>query len=257
MDLAAIALAAAVSTPAFATEYGRDDQDNSTASIDVTAKFIPSDGDEDIDIPAPGEDPDDENNSLVIPVNPDNPSEDEETNTDPSELKILYASSWRFGDVKKTDSSWNALAQPVRDADEIFGEVVPFVTTSDLRGPSEQSGWTLQVKQDAAFTDSFNHELRGATLTVSNLSYGNSSIAPSAVKGEIMLNDGLQPVANAPAEKGTGQWSLAFGQLDNTDNPDVNTTATGITLYIPSSTSKNTAKYSTTITWVLSADPSI
>ncbi|EGO6085916.1 hypothetical protein HA909_002717, partial [Enterococcus faecalis] len=57
-------------------------------------------------------------------------------------------------------------------------------------------------------------------------------------------------------------WSLALGQLDGEvkqgeeDNEETFKTTSGVTLSVPSTTSKNTSTYSTTVTWELVADPS-
>ncbi|HGW2901599.1 TPA: WxL domain-containing protein, partial [Enterococcus faecalis] len=182
-----------------------------------------------------------------------------------AELMISYASNLNFGAHKsKTATSFNALADKVyADAEHTTTkEVTPFVATKDSRG-TDRKGWSLQAKLDDAFKDGSGAVLEGAELSLSQLRYANVEGAPTVSAAEKLVVDqeGVE-VSNAGKEQGIGAWSLALGQLDGDvkqgeeDNEETFKTTSGVTLSVPSTTSKNTSTYSTTVTWELIADPS-
>ncbi|HBI1784205.1 TPA: WxL domain-containing protein [Enterococcus faecalis] len=216
---------------------------------------------------------DDETGTIVDPDNPDGGDEDgnggvdpvDPTNPNGAELMISYASNLNFGAHKsKTATSFNALADKVyADAEHTTTkEVTPFVATKDSRG-TDRKGWSLQAKLDDAFKDGSGAVLEGAELSLSQLRYANVEGAPTVSAAEKLVVDqeGVE-VSNAGKEQGIGAWSLALGQLDGEvkqgeeDNEETFKTTSGVTLSVPSTTSKNTSTYSTTVTWELVADPS-
>ncbi len=202
-------------------------------------------------------------------VDPDNPDEGIEpvdpANPNGAELMISYASNLNFGVQSKQATSWNALADKVY-ADETHTttrEVTPFVATKDSRG-SSRKGWTLTAKQDTAFKDETKEILKGAEISFTKLSYASLEGAPKAsTVDKIVLSQDAQDIAKATASQGVGAWSLALGALDGEveqgteDKKVTNKTTSGVTLSVPSTTSKNTGSYSTTVTWELAADPTV
>ncbi len=208
---------------------------------------------------------DEDTGTIVDPDNPDGGDEDgnggvdpvDPTNPNGAELMISYASNLNFGVQSKQATSWNALADKAY-ADETHTttrEVTPFVATKDSRGSSRQ-GWSLTAKQDGAFTDKEGAELKGAEITLSGLRYANATGAPEAVTESITLDTEAKNISTANEEQGVGAWSLALGQLGE-DEGDQGKTTNGVTLSVPSTSAKNTGTYSTTITWELSADPTM
>lgn len=222
---------------------------------------------------------DDETGTIVDPDNPDGGDEDgnggvdpvDPTNPNGAELMISYASNLNFGAHKsKTATSFNALADKVyADAEHsTTKEVTPFVATKDSRG-TDRKGWSLQAKLDDAFKDGSGAVLEGAELSLSQLRYANVEGAPTVSADEKLVIDqeGVE-VSNAGKEQGIGAWSLALGGLDGevtqitgkdeagNDIEKTFKTTSGVTLSVPSTTSKNTSTYSTTVTWELVAEPS-
>lgn len=179
----------------------------------------------------------------VIPTNPINPNG--------AELMITYASNLNFGEQEKSQTSWNALADTVKDSEEgEEREITPFVSTKDSRG-SERNGWTLTAKQDGDFKNG-KDVLKGAELHFSNLFYAAQEGAPTATAEEIVLGSEAQEISSATAESGIGQWSVGLGKLQGEKGSQ---TTNGVTLTVPKTSAKSTATYSTTVTWELVVDP--
>lgn len=188
-----------------------------------------------------------------VPVDPVNP-----INPEGAELMITYVSDFNFGTQKKSESTWHALADKIySDSSKTdTREVVPFVSTKDSRG-TDRKGWVLTVKQDGAFLDGENNELKGAEIELSGLRYEtttNKQGKPNILSPTITLTKEAQDVAKADSNTGIDQWSLALGSLQGKQGEQ---TTNGVTLNVPKSTAKNTATYTTSITWELAADPTI
>lgn len=253
---------ASATTTVLAQDYNTDEDGTySSAVTNATVTFLE----------------DDETGTIVDPDDPDGGDEDGggidpvDPNEDGAELMISYASNLNFGTQSKQGTSWNALADKVyktdaegnhvvdEDGEKELKEVTPFVATKDSRG-SSRKGWSLTVKQDAAFKDG-EDELKGAEINLSGLRYAVEDGAPGSVAEKITLNDQPQEVSKAGVDKGIGAWSLALGKLDGEveqgegENKVTNRTTSGVTLNVPSTSAKNTGTYSTTVTWELTADP--
>ncbi|MDB1688381.1 WxL domain-containing protein [Enterococcus casseliflavus] len=190
-----------------------------------------------------------EDNEPVNPPNPDDPDTPVDP-TDPvnpngAELMISYASKLDFGTQSKSGTSWNALGDEMSDGTL----VTPFVATKDSRGV-DRKGWTLTAKLDDDFKDAAGNVLNGAELSFSNLHYTSENGAPTVHAGEIVLSKDAQEISSADATTGIGQWSVALGELDATAG-----TTNGVLLTVPNTTIKNTATYSTSVTYELTADP--
>ena len=162
----------------------------------------------------------------------------------------------------KTGTSFNALADKVW-ADETqteTREVTPFVATKDSRGVSRE-GWVLTARQENEFVGENKQPLKGAELSLSNLSYANLVGAPTATANKIVLGQEAKEVAKAGMNQGIGAWSLAMGQLDSSveqgEDKVMSKTTSGITLSLPANTVIDTQTYSTTVTWELATDPTL
>lgn len=202
-----------------------------------------------------------EDNTPTKPVNPENPDEtvdpnDKDVNPNGAELMITYASDLHFGKQSKSETSWNALADKIKDPANAgqTKDIVPFVSVKDSRG-TERNGWTLTVQQDGDFKKG-DDVLTGAALKFSGLNYASGPLLPTAVTGDLTLSDSAQKIASADKTTGAGNTSLALGQLqselDTVSKQNVNKTP-GVNLSIPNGTIINTGTYQTTITYELTA----
>ncbi|AUJ87415.1 hypothetical protein CXM95_18430 (plasmid) [Enterococcus sp. CR-Ec1] len=189
---------------------------------------------------------DDDPVGPVDPTDPEKPVDPEgPINPNGSELMITYVSKLNFGMQEKASTTFSALGDKMSDGSYI----VPIVSVKDSRG-SDRAGWTLTAKVDGDFTDSTGHVLQGAEVTYSNLHSGNGqSNAPYVIGTAITLNKSEQAIAGADSTNGVNINSIGLGELQN-DN-----TTNGVTLTVPKSSVKNTAQYTTTITYNLTADP--
>ncbi|EKB7620696.1 WxL domain-containing protein, partial [Enterococcus faecalis] len=208
-----------------------------------------------------------EDNETGTIVDPDNPGEGvdpvDPSNPHGAELMISYASNLNFGQQAKTSSSFHALADQVWDDKEAgkTKEVTPFVATKDSRGTSRK-GWILTVAQDDAFRDKDSEELKGAEISLSKLAYPVLEGAPQLSSDKIVLTKEAKEVAKAETNQGSGSWTLALGNLEETEQgnekeQEVNKITRGVTLSVPTTTSKNTGNYMTTVTWELVTDPTV
>lgn len=212
-------------TPAFAAEYPDSEHANTTAEIAFEK-------DDSTELPVDPDDPD-------KPIDPDEPG-----NGNGSELMISYASNLQFGQQKKSDSTFYAQGDKMKDG----SFKTPFVSTKDSRG-TERKGWSLTAALSKGFTDAENNELKGAELSLSNLYYADVEGAPTANTGNVVLGTEAQEVASADSKTGIGSWSVGLGKLDAEKN-----TTNGVKLSIPQTTAKNTATYTAEVTWELTAD---
>ncbi|WP_242278973.1 WxL domain-containing protein, partial [Bacillus cereus group sp. BfR-BA-01313] len=132
---------------AFAEEVG-------SYNSKVNIEFAPSnEPNKPVDPENPGGDPTGPNGPVV-----DDPNQ--EGTQGP--LSIDFASTLKFGNQKITSQDATYYAEPQKFED---GSDRPnYVQVTDNRGT--ESGWTLQVKQNAQLTSENKHELDGATITV-------------------------------------------------------------------------------------------
>lgn len=184
----------------------------------------------------------------ISPVDPINPAK--------GEFVLTYASNLRFGTQKKTDASWQALSDKIQDGEEEV-PFAPFVSVKDTRGAARK-GWVLTAKQDAPFISSSvgKAELKGAELILSNFVVADSDKAPTPVKFPITLSSEAQDVLSANEATGTGNWSVGLGKLKAGETEGKMVT-TGVNLTVPWTSAKDSAAYSTTVTWELIADPTV
>lgn len=201
-----------------------------------------------------------EDNSATNPLDPINPDEENPvTPLDPDDhepgtngpLSIDYVSNLRFGLNKasgKNEVYWAQLDQ-VKDSNGTDLEVPNFVQVTDKRGVWQ--GWHLTVTQEEQFYNATAKESLTAaqmTLTSGVPNSKDGGEAPT-VKNVIVLDPGLpQDVANAEESKGSGTWSVRFGQ-------DEEEAKHSISLAVPATTTKAKGEYSTTLTWKLTDSP--
>ncbi|EKB7620714.1 WxL domain-containing protein, partial [Enterococcus faecalis] len=126
-----------------------------------------------------------------------------------------------------------------------------------------RKGWTLTARQESNFVGENKQILKGAELSLSNLSYANLVGSPVVVTNKIVLGKDEKDIAKAGMTQGVGAWSLAMGRLDGEveqgegEDKVTNKTTSGITLSIPANTTIDTQTYFATITWELTTDPTL
>lgn len=255
-NIIALTLLASISSLSFGGTVLAASNNEDSIDSNSTINFIKSLEEEDIDIPGIT-DPE-----TVDPENPGNPNPN--PNPEGNLLRINYVSDFDFGTWGSTSTAITAFAkaQPIYLVGGDIQEVAPFISTIDNRGSERGNGWTLSANA-SDLTDENDNVLRGAQIILSNSSYDNSELAPSATTGELNITAGQQVIASTTAETGSGQWSMAMGslkefstQLPSSPDPSVLEDVTynvtdGVRIEIPRNTVTNTTEYSGTITWEL------
>lgn len=205
-------------------------------SVNTTGKVIFTQGNEPVN-PVDPEEPE----NPVDPVNPVDPTE--------GPLSVDYASSFNFGEQKVTGTSkvYHADLDKFKDNDGNIVERTNFVQVSDNRGTA--GGWQLSVTQGKQFTGANAEELKGAELSLNNVTAvtPGSGTAP-AVGTSVTLTPGSASILmTAAKDTGTGTWLARFGQ--NSENGK-----TSVQLKVPGAAAKAT-NYSTDLTWTLTDSP--
>ncbi|EJQ1760385.1 WxL domain-containing protein [Listeria monocytogenes] len=185
------------------------------------------------------------------PVTPTNPDDHEDGTAGP--LSIDYISNIRFGLNKasgKKEIYWAKL-DTVTTSDGTNQDVPNFVQVTDKRGVWD--GWHLTVTQEEQFyNETAKESLIGAEIKLSNgLPKSNDGGDAPSVNDSIVLIPGKDKaidVANAEAGKGSGTWSIRFGN-------DANQGEQSISLEVPAKTTKAQGEYATTLTWKLTDSP--
>lgn len=192
---------------------------------------------------------DDGKTPPVDPMNPDEEVELEEPgeSTD-GPLSIDHVSNLHFGEqlISAKPKTYYAALEKMKKGEETK-EVPNYVQVTDKRGSNE--GWYLSVQQDKQFATGEGVELDGALLTLSNTQVkttsDNKSKSPTAVSEISLVPGGAGvPVISANQDEGMGLWVGSFGNEA--------TGANSVSLKVPGESAKQAAKYSTTLTWMLS-----
>ncbi|MEG0552401.1 MAG: WxL domain-containing protein [Carnobacterium sp.] len=209
---------------------------------DVTEKSINSQGDVTFKIDdgkTPPVDPTDPNN----PVDPIEPGE----STD-GPLSIDHVSNLHFGEqlISAKPKTYYANLEKVKLGED-EKEVPNYVQVTDKRGSNE--GWYLSVKQEKQFATGEDVELDGAVLSLSNTQVktttDNKATPPTPNTTFSLTPDGTAvPVMSAQKDEGMGLWVGSFGNETTGEN--------SVSLYVPGESAKQTATYSTTLTWTIS-----
>lgn len=210
----------------------------------------------------------------VMPVDPSDPDKDP-LNPNKDTLRIMYAPDLNFGQHAQTTNEIKQLASAIKvkdvNADGSLStdsrEVVPFVTTLDMR-TNRSTGWTLSVTSSKfTSTKTPTHTLEGSYIEFSSLNYadstgGTSNTAPKpAVKaGSIQLNAGTKVNLSAAtvatdSNQGIGKFSLAIGDtlssVTDVKGGASREATNGATFVKPVNQAVNIDKYTATLTWDL------
>lgn len=222
-------------TPTFAaqTEYPSGTQGITTPSV----TFKKDDGGGTIIDPTDPTNP-------ILPIDPTNPAE--------GEFLLTYVSNFTFGEVTKDTTSVNAEAVKVTTENAEEGAEpelrAPFTAIKDMRG--EREGWVLTATA-SELTSAKGFTLTGAEITLKNLEANaiGESNKPTVPTDVVTLTPATAvEIASATIENGIGNSVVSFGKLDGDRT-------TGVTLNIPASVAKDTAEYTGSIDWNLTADP--
>ncbi|MGX6962978.1 WxL domain-containing protein [Vagococcus xieshaowenii] len=212
---------------------------------------------------------------VVSPIDPENPDPDhsvvpwDPTNPDghanigtQGPLSIDYVSSFDFGanEISNQDTIYYANPQYYFNEDGTQkSEAIKkpnYVQISDFRG--NNSGWCLTVKQSKQFT---NNKTKNSMLIGAQVSLLNSQ-ATSYIEEEDQIpevNDiKLEPgetriVMKANSGQGTNTWINSWNPIEILEDGVVKNT--GIQLFIPGATPKDSVKYTTEFIWTLSDIP--
>lgn len=186
-------------------------------------------------------------------------------------LSIMKAATMNFGTqvISNQDQTYNMVAEMARLANpEADGPThVPYVSfaqVQDLRGTN--AGWDLQVSLSDFESGTQNNVLTGAEIELvgSRIQYEgiNQENAPTAHQAGLKLipNGGTRSVMTAEKEKGAGASSVVWGnqadlnaQVADPEKDVVENNA--IQLFVPGSTAKDAATYTSTLTWELTSVP--
>ncbi|WP_429972347.1 WxL domain-containing protein [Enterococcus sp. AZ015] len=225
--------------------------------------------------------PTDEDGELVVipPVDPDEGGPDVEIEPEvpgtTGPLSIMKATTMNFGSqvISNQDQTYHMIAEmakltnPVTDG-PTHVPYVSFAQVQDLRGNNE--GWNLKVSLSEFESNSQNKILIGSQITLvdSAIRYegSNQENAPTAHTAGLTLlpNGAAQSVMKAEKGKGAGASSVVWGnQKDLMDqfeaegfDPEKDVVKnSAIQLFIPGSTAKDEATYTSTLTWELENTP--
>lgn len=192
----------------------------------------------------------------TVPVDPQNPDGSKPAPGGDGPLTIDFASSLDFGvhTISNQNQTYLAKAQKYFNSTALTPD---YVQVTDRRGTF--AGWVLKVSQTAQFREVANGpqkypDLKGAMISLQNPTPAskNGAFAPNASAVSDLVPGIETVVAQADAGKGAGTWVIRWGnQGDITKDglsPDV-------TLFVPGTTPKDAASYTTTLNWILSDLP--
>lgn len=227
-------------------------------SIQFTA---PTDEDGELEV-VPPLDPDDEDTPDV--------ELDPEVDGTTGPLSIMQAATMNFGSqvISNQDSTYNMVAEMRQlvgtTGDENKVPYVSFAQVQDLRGTNE--GWNLHVSLTDFTSGTQNNVLTGAEIEFveGSISYetNNAQNTPSGHQNGLKLrpNAGSVPLMTADTGQGAGAASIVWGnqrdlnqQLADEEIEVVENDA--IRLFIPGSTAKDAATYTSTLSWELTSTP--
>lgn len=237
-------------------------QEAREVSTDGEIQFTaPTDEDGELEV-IPPLDPDDEE-TPDVELNPEIPG-----TTGP--LSIMQAVTMDFGSqiISNQDQTYNMLAEMRQltgtEGDENKVPYVSFAQVQDLRGTNE--GWDLQVSLSDFESGTQNNILKGAEITFvdARLDYvGTNQDNAPAIHGAgltIIPNGGARSVMTAEETKGAGGSSVVWGnqadmnaQFADEEIEVVENNA--IQLFVPGTTAKDAATYTSTLTWELTTTP--
>lgn len=194
------------------------------------------------------------------PVSPENPDGSKPAPGGNGTLTIDFASNFDFGShsISHADQTYYAKAQKYFNSNTVTPD---YVQVTDLRGT--QAGWTLKVIEDSQFEEQKSgpnkySELKGASisLTKPNPVSKTNQNAPTAQEVINLLPNTETTVAQAAVGQGAGTWVIRWGDQANLQKQKDGTILTPeVTLFVPGSTPKDAAAYTTSLRWLLSDLP--
>ncbi|MFS7004183.1 WxL domain-containing protein [Carnobacterium maltaromaticum] len=215
----------------------------------------------------------DEETEVIPPeMGPDAPDVeiDPEVPGSTGPLTIAKAATMNFGSqvISNQDQTYNMvaemqkLANPVADG-PTHVPYVSFAQVQDTRGTN--AGWDLKVSLDNFTSTTQNGVLTGAEVSLHDprIQYvGNDTNAPKAHENGLKLipGEGAISVMTAENSKGAGSSSVVWGNQADLNaqfaNNEVDVVENGaIQLFVPGSTAKDAATYTSTLSWELAAIP--
>lgn len=216
--------------------------------------------------------PNTDEDTVVIPpeTGPDAPDVeiDPEVPGTTGPLTIAKAATMNFGSqvISNQDQTYNMVAEMQNLADG-SGQVpyVSFAQVQDTRGTN--AGWDLKVSlDDFTAEETHNDVLTGAEVSLLDprIQYEGSNVdnAPAAHTTGLKLIPGAGAVSVMTAEdkQGAGSSSVVWGDQADLNaqfaNNEVDVVKNGaIQLFVPGSTAKDAATYTSTLSWELSDTP--
>lgn len=186
------------------------------------------------------------------PVTPIDPTtgNDKPQNSTEEDLRIQYISDFDFGTQKiSTDEQrYASKADYVKTSGNTKKWVSPFISVIDDRPvKAKQTPWTLSVERSDLKDINSTHEVKGARLLFSNVTYQGTLLKKPVVPVpdvEIPLKGQAINISSSGQNLGDGSWSLSLGKVSSTDKSTVN-------LLIPQDTGRKTSTYTTIIDWNL------
>ncbi|MFC4652284.1 WxL domain-containing protein [Lactococcus nasutitermitis] len=224
---------------------------DTTYDSNGTIGFVPGTG---VTPPVNPENPDP--NSPVSPINPDGTTPQPGT---PGPLSIDFASSFDFGThpISNKDQTYNAKAQSYSGTTV---ETPNYVQVTDNRGTN--AGWILKVEENGQFTETtkgVNPELKGAMISLKNpLPNSNGDATAPNAQAAFNITPGQETVIATAAEgTGAGTWTIHWGTTSDLTQGSDNegTVSPDVQLFVPGSTVKDAATYTTTLNWILAQLP--
>lgn len=186
-------------------------------------------------------------------------------------LTIAKAVTMNFGSqvISNQDQTYSMVAemQKLRTPLEDGTTHVPYVSfaqVQDTRGTN--AGWDLKVSLDNFTSTSQNGVLTGAEVSLHDprIQYEGSIVANSPAPHtsglKLVPRAGAVSVMTAEKQKGAGSSSVVWGNQTNLNEQFGNETIkvvenSAIQLFVPGSTVKDAATYTSTLSWELSAIP--
>lgn len=182
-------------------------------------------------------------------------------------LTIAYAPAMNFGSqvISNQDQTYNMIAE-MQELEDGSGSIpyVSFAQVQDTRGTN--AGWDLQVSLTDFTSTSQNNVLTGAQISLNDptirYSGSNALNAPTAHATGLQLIPGAGAVSvmNAANTKGAGGSSVVWGTQADLDSQFADAAIevvenNAVQLFIPGSTAKDEATYTSTLSWELTSTP--
>ncbi|RZI49396.1 WxL domain-containing protein [Lactococcus kimchii] len=193
------------------------------------------------------------------PVSPENPDGSKPAPGGNGTLTIDFASSFDFGthSISHDDQTYLAKAQKYFQSNTVTPD---YVQVTDLRGTA--AGWTLKVIEESQFKEQSSGpnkypELKGASISLKNPTPASDTNQNAPATQEVLnlLPNTETTVAHATSGQGAGTWVIRWGDQSSLQTQDGTTFTPNVTLFVPGSSPKDAAAYTTSLRWLLSDLP--